>query len=241
MQLDSLSAEAHTSLGVYKAWFEYDWVGSERELRGAIALNPSYAYAHDQLNQTLAIIGRFDEAIAEGQRAIVLDPLSPLFLVNLATTVMYSDKAASAREFTRKAAELDPTFFFPAVTEGLLAAQTSDFREAIAKFERARVQGAPPFALAYLAYAYGKSGDRSRAMTTLEELEKMSLAGEVTPFNMALVYLGLGDRARALDYLEQAYAACSLLSAWLKVDRMFDPLRSEPRFIALMKRMNFVE
>ena len=241
VQLDSLSAEAHTSLGVYKAWFEYDWVGSERDLRRAIALNPSYAYAHDQLNQTLGIIGRFDEAIAEGQRAMALDPLSPSIMVDVATTLMYAGKAASARELTRKAAELDPTFFFPAVTDGLLAVQTSDFREAIARFEQARTQGAPPFNLAYLAYAYGKAGERSRAMTTLKELKKKSLGGEVAPFNMALLYLGLGDRARALDYLEQAYAACSEQLAWLKVDRMYDPLRSEPRFMALMKRLNFVE
>ena len=72
-----MSAEAHTSLAVFKAWFEYDWAGCEREFRRAIALNPSYAFAHDQFNQMLAFIGRFDESIAEGQRAIALDPLSP--------------------------------------------------------------------------------------------------------------------------------------------------------------------
>ena len=153
---------------------------------------------------------------------------------------MYSGQAAAARKLTRKAAELDPTYFFPEVTDGLLAVQTSDFREAIAKFEQARTQGAPSFNLAYLAYAYGKSGERTRAMTTLEELKKKSLGGEVAPFNLALVYLGLGDRARALDYLEQAFAAASEMLVWLKVDRMYDPLRSEPRFMALMKRMNFV-
>ncbi len=113
VQLDSLSAEAHTSLGVYKAWFEYDWDGSERELRRAIALNPSYAYAHDQLNQMLGIIGRFDEAIAEGKLAIALDPLSPSILNDLATTVFYAGKPAEALELTRKASDLDPTFFFP--------------------------------------------------------------------------------------------------------------------------------
>ena len=95
VQLDSLSAEAHTSLGVYKAWFEYDWDGSERELRRAIALNPSYAYAHDQLNQMLGLIGRFDEAIAEGQLAIALDPLSPSILNDLAMTLVYAGKAAA--------------------------------------------------------------------------------------------------------------------------------------------------
>ncbi len=239
--LDSMSAEAHTSLGVFKAWFEYDWEGSERELRRAIALNPSYAYAHDQLNQMLGLIGRFDEAIAEGQRAMALDPLSPAIMSDLAMTMVYAGKAASALELARKAADLDSTFFFPVQDEGVLALQTGNFREAIAKFERARALGAPPFTTAYLAYAYGMSGDRSRAMATLEQLKKMSPGGEVAPFNLALVYLGLGDRTRTLDSLEQAYAANSELLVWLKIDRIYDPLRSEPRFIALMKRLNFLK
>ena len=125
--------------------------------------------------------------------------------------------------------------------EGILALQTGNFREAIAKFERARTLGAPPFTTAYLAYAYGMSGDRARAMATLGELRKMSPGGEVAPFNLALVYLGLGDHPRTLDYLEQAYAASSQSLVWLKVDRIYDPLRSEPRFIALMKRLNFAK
>jgi TolB-like protein len=239
--LDSMSAEAHTSLGVFKAWFEYDWDGSERELRRAIALNPSYAYAHDQLNQMLGLVGRFDEAIAEGQLAIALDPLSPSILSDLAMTLVYAGKAQPALELTRKAAELDPTFFFPATDEGVLALQRGNFREAIAKFERARALGAPPFVTAYLAYSYGMSGDRTRAMATLGELEKRSPGGEVAPFNLALVYLGLGDRTRTLDYLEQAYAASSESLVWLKIDGIYNPLRSEPRFIALMKRLNFLK
>jgi len=239
VQLDSMSAEAHTSLGVYMAWFDHDWDGGERELRRAIVLNPSYAYAHDQLNQLLGIVGRFDEAIAEGQRAIALDPLSPSILEDLATTVLYTGNAAMAHELARKAAELDPTFFFPPATEGILALQSGDYRVAIAQFERSRTLGAPPFITADLAYAYGMSGDRTRAMATLEELRSLSPGGKVAPFNLALVYLGLGDRARALDYLEQAYAASSELLVWLKIDKIYDPLRSEPRFIALMTKLNF--
>ena len=241
VQLDSMSAEARTSLGVFKAWFEYDWVGSERELRRAIALNPNYAYAHDQLNQMLGLVGRFDEAIAEGRRAIALDPLSPSIVNDLIATLVYAGKAAPALELVRKAAELDPTFFFPAHEEGVLALQTGNFRVAITKFERARSLGAPPFTAAYLAYAYGMSGDRTRAIATLGELRTLSPGGEVAPFNLALVHLGLGDRARALDYLEQAYAASSELLVWLKIDKIYDPLRSEARFIALMKKVNFLE
>ncbi len=237
--LDTLSAEAHTSLGVYLAWLEYDWVASERELRRAIALNPSYAYAHDQLNQMLGLVGRFDEAIAEGELAIALDPLSPSILTDLAATSLYAGKSQLAQELTRKAAELDPTYFMPPTTEGALALQTGEYPKAIARLEQARTLEAPPFVTAYLAYAYGMSGDRTRAMAALGELKAMSPGGQVAPFNLALVYLGLRDNSRALDYLEQAYTANSELLVWLKIDRIYDPLREEPRFKALMKKLNF--
>jgi TolB-like protein len=241
VELDSLSAEARTSLGVYKAWLEYDWEGSERELRRAIELNPSYAYAHDQLNQMLGLVGRFDEAIAEGKLAIALDPLSPAILTDLAATMLYAGRPDETLELTRKAAELDPTLFFPASDEGMLALQTGNYPEAITHFERARTLGAPPFVTAHLAYAYGKSGDRTRAMAALDELRRISPGGEAAPFNLALLHLGLGENARALDYLEQAYAANSELLVWLKIDRIYDPLRSDPRFIVLMKRLNFLK
>jgi hypothetical protein len=97
----------------------------------------------------------------------------------------------------------------------------------------------PAFVIAWLAYAYGASGDRARAMTELENLKKRSLRGQVAPFSLALVYLGLGDRQRTMDYLEQAYAADSQWLGWLKLDHVFDPLRSEPRFVALLRKLGF--
>ena len=97
----------------------------------------------------------------------------------------------------------------------------------------------PAFVIAWLAYAYGVSGDRAPAMTELENLRKKSLHGQVAPFNLALVYLGLGDRPRTMDYLEQAYAADSQWLGWLKRDHIFDPLRSEPRFVALLRKLKF--
>jgi hypothetical protein len=90
---------------------------------------------------------------------------------------------------------------------------------------------------AYLAFAYGAAGERAHALTTLADLKKMSPAGTVLPFNMALVNLGLGDRVRAIDNLEQALAADSQMMAWLGQDRIFDPLRSEPRFAALLQKL----
>ena len=239
--LDSMSAEAHTSLGVFKAWLDYDWEGSEQELHRAIALNPNYAFAHDQLGLILAIIGRFDEAIAEGQRAMALDPLSPSILIDAVVPPEFSGRTVQALALAQKAADLDPTFYFPAQQEGMLALHAGNFRKAIAKLKESRRLGAPPFVTADLAYAQGKSGDRAGVMATLEELKKVAPGGVVAPYNLALVYLGLGDHARALDYLEQAYAGNSQQMVWLKVDWTFDPLRSEPRFIALMKRLHFLK
>jgi tetratricopeptide (TPR) repeat protein len=226
---------------VFKAWFDYDWVGSERECRRAIALNRNYAFAHDQFGLMLALVGRFDEAIAEGKQAMALDPLSPSLLIDHLAAFLYQGNAARARELARNAAELDPTFFFPATEEGILALQTGDYPAAIAALERSRKLGAPPFTTAYLAYAYGKAGDRARAMALLEELRRISPGGEPAPFNLALVHLGLGDRQRALDELEQAYAASSQSLVWLKIDRIYDPLRSEPRFVALMRKLHFLQ
>jgi tetratricopeptide (TPR) repeat protein len=94
---------------------------------------------------------------------------------------------------------------------------------------------------AELGYAQAKSGDRAGTMATLEELKRISPGGKVAPYNLALLYLGQGDHTRALDYLEQAYLANSQQLVWLKVDPVFDALRSEPRFVALMKRLNFIK
>ncbi|MEP7326996.1 MAG: protein kinase [Gemmatimonadota bacterium] len=240
VQLDSNSVEAHTSLAVYKAWFDHDWEGSEREFRRALALNPNYAFAHDQLGQVLGLVGRLDASIAEGRRAIELDPLSPSILIDCVFSYMYQRDTATVRALTRKAAELDPTFYSVVTMDGWMDLEIGQFREAVPKLEKAVTMDAPPFVTAFLGYAYGASGDRARAMATLEHLKSRSPNGQVAPFNVALVYLGLGDHAQALDNLERAYASDSEFMVWLGQDHLFDPLRSEPRFIALLEKLNFV-
>jgi TolB-like protein len=238
VQLDSNSAEARTSLAVFKLFYEFDWDGCEREFRRAIALNPSYAFAHDQFGLALALTGRLDEAIAESKRAAQLDPLSPQVLVDAMTAPMFQKDFPTAKELTRKAAELDPAFFFPVMVEGWIDLDAGKFREAIPPLRKATTMDAPPFVTAFLAYAYGAAGYRDSAMAALEALKKMSQGGRVLPFNLALVYLGLGDRERALDHLERALAANSQMMAWIGQDAIFDPLRSGPRFKELLKKLN---
>jgi tetratricopeptide (TPR) repeat protein len=102
-----------------KLFYEYDLAGCEREFRRALTLNPNYAFAHDQFGLALSFQGRFDEAISEGKRAIELDPLSPQVLIDAATPFMFQRNSAPAKELARKAAELDPMYFFPVMVDGV--------------------------------------------------------------------------------------------------------------------------
>jgi serine/threonine-protein kinase len=239
VQLDSNSAEAHASLATYMLFYERDWTACEPEFRKAIALNPNYAFAHDQFGMALSFVGRYDEAVAEGKRAAELDPLSPQVLIDATMVYLFRKDTAGANALTRRAAALDSTFFFPVMIAGWTNLEIGRFREAVPLLRKATTMDAPPFVTAYLAYALGAAGDRAGAMRALASLRKMSPDGTVLPFNQALVDLGVGDHARAIENLEKAYEANSQLLAWVGRDAIFDPLRAQPRFMALMRKLNF--
>jgi len=239
VQLDSNSAEGHTSLAVFKLFYEYDWEGSEAEFHRAFALNPNYAFAHDQFALGLVFQLRIAESIAESRRAEQLDPLSPQIWLDASLAPALDRRFQDAKDLVKRASDLDPSFFFPAWQNGWLDIQAGNVREAIPELLKAKSMDSPAFAGAWLGYAYGASGDRVRAQAELAELKSKALRGYVSPFNLALIYLGLGDRERALNYLEQSYTADSQWLGWLKGDRIFDPLRSEPRFVALIKELRF--
>ena len=154
VQLDDNSAEAHTSLAVFKLFYEYDWAGCEREFRRAFALNPNYAFAHDQFGLALAFQGRLDEAIAEGKRAAELDPLSPQIPIDNSHGLIFQGSYEAAKEQARRAAELDPTFFFPQMIDGWADINAGKFADAIPSLKKAKAMEAPAFVTAWLAYAY---------------------------------------------------------------------------------------
>jgi TolB-like protein/class 3 adenylate cyclase/Tfp pilus assembly protein PilF len=239
LELSPDSAEAHTSLANYKSWYQHDWAGADKEFRQAITLNPNYAFAHDQWALTLGCQGRFDESITEGKRAEALDPLDPVIAVDNTLAFAGKREFQKAMDEARRGAELDPSFFFPQMQLGWIALQQGNVGAAIPELEKAAKMESPPFATAYLAYAYGAAGQREAALATMEALKKKSLNGQITPANLAIVHLGLGDYPRALDYLEEAAATDSQWMMYLKIDRIFDPLRADPRFIALMKKCHF--
>ena len=241
IRLDDASAEAHASLANFKLFYDFDWEGAEREFRRAIALNPNFAGAHDAFGVALAYQGQLDEAVIEGKRAAELDPLSPQIPLDYLVALTWQGKYQMAREEANRASNLDPTYYFSSWAKGWIDLEEGRISDAIAELQKSMALNAPPFVGAWLGYAYGASGDRTRALAQIEDMKKHAPHGHVPPFNLALVYLGLGDRGRALDYLEQAYASDSQSMEWLKEEHVFDPLRSEPRYIALMKKLRFTQ
>src|SRR6185369_5181249 len=241
LQLDEASAEAHTSLANYLSWYEHDWAASEREFRRAIALSPNYAFAHDQFALTLACQGRLSESETEGHRAAQLDPLNPTIAMDNTLCLTAQGKFQQAKEEAKRGAELDPQLFFPQMQFGWIEIQAGNANAAIPALQKAVAMESPPFVMAWLGYAYGAAGDRNSALTALEKLKEKSVNGYVPQFNLAMIYLGLSDLDRALDLLEQARTADSQWMMYLKIDRIFDPLRSNPRFMELMKKCHFEE
>ena len=239
VQLDDDSADAHAALGCYKYSFEFDWPVAEKELLRAIELNPNYGYAHDQYGYELAQLGRFDEAIAQGERAIELAPLSSETLWDSMWALVWSGNFERARANINRALEIDPESAFGRFSLGWSYLQEGKPHEAIAPLKSAFESGGLPFTTAYLGYAYGASGDRADALAIIEALTKRSINGYVPLYSLAVVYMGLGDGQRAIEFLERANDAHEQQQGLLKNEKIFDPLRKEPRFIALMKKLNF--
>jgi tetratricopeptide (TPR) repeat protein len=237
LQLDDSLAEAHASLAYVNWQYDFDWADAESEYHRAIGLNPSYAEAHHQYGYLLAFQGRFDESLAEMKRASELDPLSAGITNDVALPLTLQAKYEEAREQAHKAQELDPNSYALQWAFGWIYLEAGKFREAIPVLEKARVMDSPPFVAAWLGYAYAKNGERANAQPILAELSQMSSRQFVSPFCNAIIYLGFGDNERALDGLQKAYEARSQWLTFLKVDRVFDPLRADLRFIELLKKV----
>jgi tetratricopeptide (TPR) repeat protein len=139
-----------------------------------------------------------------------------------------------------KALELDPSFYLPHFVLGTIEMRAPEtYSKAIEEFQMAQTMETQPILTAYLGYTYAKNGQRDKAMETVEELDQLSRQRFVTPFCQALVYLGLGENSQAIDWLEKAYEERSTWMGWLKVEPIYDPIRSDPRFQALYQKMNF--
>ena len=230
LELDDTLAEAHTSLGNVKTAYDWDWSGAEKEFRRAIDLNPNYAIAHQSYGLLLARLGRAEQSIAGHQRALELDPLSVGLNRSLGAAFFLARQYDQGIEQLKKTLEMDPNFISAHGYLGDIYVQKLMFNEAIAEFEK---MGSPGFGLR--AYAYAKAGRRAEAEAALAQLKARPIfsAGMV-----AAIYTALGNKEKAFEWLNKSFEDRTGGAPALKLNPGWDPLRSDPRFADLLRRMN---
>jgi len=241
LALDDTLAEPHNSLAIIKMYFDWDYLGAEQEFKRAIALNPGSALIHQWYGWYLNLMGRFDKSLKEMRRAQELDPLSATINSGIGILFHWSRQPDRAIKQFQKVFELDPNYHIAVSVLAEAYVQKGDFASAIATIEKIQ-QGEPdPFTLSTVGYVYAKSGDRDKALEILNEFEKRSNEEYVPALNFAQIYAGFGDNEQALAWLEKACDERAVWMTFLKVDLKFDPLRSDPRFQELLKKVGFPE
>jgi len=236
LEIDDTLAEAHTSLAAVKGHQDWDWSGGERESQRAIALDPDCAMAHLWYGWTLVMTGRFEEGIPEVKRALELDPLSLNINWLLGVVSYLARQYDQAIEQYRKTLELDPNFSLAHSFLGVAYVHKSQYKEGIVELEKAVAISPMNVSLTCLGYGYAAAGRTAEAQKVLEQLNEFSKVKYVPAFHRAAVYAGLAEKDKAFEWLEKAYEEHFIIG--IKVHPVFDPLRSDPRFADLLRRMN---
>ncbi|MFN2516591.1 MAG: protein kinase [Pyrinomonadaceae bacterium] len=238
LEIDDTLAEAHASLAHVKYYYDRDWPAAEREFKRAIELNPNYPLAHHWYAVYLMSAGRMDEALAQSKRAQELDPLSLPINMTLGWILLIARQYDQSVEQLRKTLEMDPNFIIAHHRLGLVYEQQGKYDQAIAEFRQVlNLSAGKPLGIASLAHAYALAGKREEAQKHLAELLEMSKQRYVSPASIAIIYAALGDKDQAFAWLEKADKANDLILVRLKVDPRFDSLRSDPRFVDLVRRI----
>jgi len=237
LQLDPTLAEARTVLAGVKHG-DWDWNGAGVEYRRAIELNPNYAHAHHWYSQYLCELGRFDEGVAEADRAHALDPLNLMLGIDVGMRLYWARRYREAIAPIRKTLELDPNFRVARRFLGQVYEQNGMYEAAIAELRQAaKLSENNPIDLGALGHVYAVSGHRREALQILEELRQHSAKRYVSGYEFALIYAGLGKLEKAFQWLDKAFQEHSTWMLHLRVDPRLDPLRSDPRFQDLLRRV----
>jgi len=236
LDIDDHLADAHAALAYSSIIYDYDWPAAKTHYDRARALNPSATQWSYSLY--FSTLGQSNEALAEDKRALSLDPLSLLTNFRLGRDLYMARRFDEAIEQFKKMLEMDPGAPLAHYHLGLAYAEKGTYREAISELEEyAALTHRSPLSLAFLGNVLARSGERSRALQLLAELKAVSSQKYVYPVGFARIYAGLGDKERAFAWLETGYEERAAPLFYLKVDPIWDPLRSDPRFNDLLRRI----
>ena len=236
--LDPALSGAHSSLADVRYEYESDFPGAEREFRRALALNPNDAQAHQWYSNFLSASGRFEESLVEIRKAFELDPLNVTINLDVGLAFYWAGDPARALPELSRALELDPTSPLGHLYMGLILLRTGSRESAIAEWAKAvELSDRSPDALAFWGYGCGRIGRTAEAEAALKELEGLARKRFVSALPFAILTLGLDRKAEALVWLEKAYEERAGRLVYLNVEHGFDPLRAEPRFREIVRKM----
>ena len=242
LELDESSGDAHAALGTVLTMYDWEWGRAEAEVRRALELAPRSTASLEAGIVYFGSLGWLDEAITLAQREIEVDPLGPKAHQNLGYLYCVARRFDDAELQLNKARDLDPHFAHAHATLGILYVGQGRFDEAVAAVDRAAELGAgSPLYVSFLGWAYGTGGEVDKAQEIVARLDATSRDQYVSPAYLAWVHAGLGDTDSALDCLDRAYEERASFLIYLPTFPGFDPLRPDPRFQALLRRMNFPE
>lgn len=240
IQLDETLGEADALLAQIRFYYDWDWTGAEQDYQQAVRLSPTYPTAHQWYGEYLVAMGRTDEGVAELKRARDLDPLSLIINTDLGLAFYWARRYDLAIEQLERAIELEPNFFRAHLHLGMAYERKMMYGEAIAELERAKCINENAWTLAALGHAYAAFGEKTKAEKPLKQLLTLSRRRYVSSAVIAVAYAGFDNQVdQTLEWLERAYAERSGLLVWLDVWSIFDGIRSDGRFVDLLKRIGF--
>ncbi len=238
LEIDDRLAEAHTTLAVLYENYDWDWKNSEREYLRALELDPNYATARQWYGEFLGSTGRPEAALAELQKSIELDPLVPIHYLSTYTVLLPLHRYKDAVQFVQKALEIDPNFPRAHSALGWIYNATGKQEDAVRETGIAIVNSdSSAEYLAELGYILGRMGKRTEASSVLDLLQRKARREYVDPYLLGSVYVGLGNNDEAFQHFTHAVDVHSTYMEYLNVDPVFEPVRGDPRFKALVKRV----